>query len=130
MSTGCYFGTATGPGNGEKMPKGITVWFTIKFACRSTHRPVGPQHATESKDCTRRVGPVHAIDMGFVASAHYPGRKKAEYRLPETRSRVHKTREDMSCPSHWRHLIFTCLFTETAFAQPPVRKFDDPGSPH
>ena len=26
-------------------------------------------------------------------------------------------------------LIFTCLFTETAFAQPPVRKFDDPGSP-
>src|SRR5580700_2765928 len=26
-------------------------------------------------------------------------------------------------------LVFTCLFTETAFAQPPVRKFDDPGSP-
>src|SRR5438105_14618769 len=26
-------------------------------------------------------------------------------------------------------LIFTFLFTETAFAQPPVRKFDDPGSP-
>src|SRR5260370_26537730 len=26
-------------------------------------------------------------------------------------------------------LIFTCLFTEAAFAQPPVRKFDDPGSP-
>src|SRR2546427_7291279 len=26
-------------------------------------------------------------------------------------------------------LIFTCLFTETAFAQRPVRKFDDPGSP-
>src|SRR5712671_6311766 len=26
-------------------------------------------------------------------------------------------------------LIFMCLFTQTAFAQPPVRKFDDPGSP-
>src|SRR5438105_5683310 len=26
-------------------------------------------------------------------------------------------------------LIFTFLFSETAFAQPPVRKFDDPGSP-
>src|ERR1041385_6617992 len=26
-------------------------------------------------------------------------------------------------------LIFTVLFTETAFAQPPVRKFDAPGSP-
>src|SRR5712691_10461586 len=26
-------------------------------------------------------------------------------------------------------LFFTCLFTETAFAQPPVRKFDAPGSP-
>ena len=26
-------------------------------------------------------------------------------------------------------LIFTFLFTQTAFAQPPVRKFDDPGSP-
>src|SRR3984893_3346227 len=26
-------------------------------------------------------------------------------------------------------LIFTCLSMETAFAQPPVRKFDDPGSP-
>src|SRR5436305_13665321 len=26
-------------------------------------------------------------------------------------------------------LIFTFLFTETAFAQPPVRKFDAPGSP-
>ena len=26
-------------------------------------------------------------------------------------------------------LIFTFLFVETAFAQPPVRKFDDPGSP-
>src|SRR5436309_14469516 len=26
-------------------------------------------------------------------------------------------------------LIFTCFFTETAFAQPPVRKFDDAGSP-
>src|SRR6202162_3483616 len=26
-------------------------------------------------------------------------------------------------------LIFTFLFMETAFAQPPVRKFDDPGSP-
>jgi len=26
-------------------------------------------------------------------------------------------------------LTFTVLFTETAFAQPPVRKFDDPGSP-
>src|SRR5262249_59294912 len=26
-------------------------------------------------------------------------------------------------------LIFTCFFTETAFAQPRVRKFDDPGSP-
>ena len=27
-------------------------------------------------------------------------------------------------------LIFTCLFTESALAQPPVRKFDAPGSPH
>ena len=26
-------------------------------------------------------------------------------------------------------LTFALLFTETAFAQPPVRKFDDPGSP-
>ena len=26
-------------------------------------------------------------------------------------------------------LIFTFLSMETAFAQPPVRKFDDPGSP-
>src|SRR4030088_2347858 len=26
-------------------------------------------------------------------------------------------------------LIFTALFTETVFAQPPVRKFDDPGAP-
>jgi iron(III)-enterobactin esterase len=26
-------------------------------------------------------------------------------------------------------LIFSCLFAESAFAQPPVRKFDDPGSP-
>lgn len=26
-------------------------------------------------------------------------------------------------------LILTCLFAETAFAQPPVRKFDDPGYP-
>src|SRR5438128_6445844 len=26
-------------------------------------------------------------------------------------------------------LIFTFLFMETALAQPPVRKFDDPGSP-
>src|ERR1700752_4103813 len=26
-------------------------------------------------------------------------------------------------------LISTCLFTETAIAGPPVRKFDDPGSP-
>src|SRR5215475_11948488 len=26
-------------------------------------------------------------------------------------------------------VIFTFLFTETAFAQAPVRKFDDPGSP-
>jgi len=26
-------------------------------------------------------------------------------------------------------LIFTCLFTGAAFAQPPVRKFDDPGAP-
>src|SRR5271157_6353079 len=26
-------------------------------------------------------------------------------------------------------LIFTFLFTDTAFAAPPVRKFDDPGSP-
>src|SRR5260370_40298716 len=29
----------------------------------------------------------------------------------------------------WAFLIFTFLFTETAFAQPPVRKFDDRGSP-
>ena len=26
-------------------------------------------------------------------------------------------------------LTFAFLFTESAFAQPPVRKFDDPGSP-
>ena len=26
-------------------------------------------------------------------------------------------------------LTCTFLFSETAFAQPPVRKFDDPGSP-
>jgi hypothetical protein len=26
-------------------------------------------------DCFQRVSPVHAIDMGFVASAHYPDRK-------------------------------------------------------
>src|SRR6187431_2127716 len=26
-------------------------------------------------------------------------------------------------------LVFTLLITETAFAQPPVRKFDDPGAP-
>src|SRR3984957_20211381 len=33
-------------------------------------------------------------------------------------------------PQPWAtFLIFTFLFTETAFAQPPVRKFDDPGSP-
>jgi len=51
----------------------------------------------------RCVGPVHAIDMGFVASAHYPGRKKADHRLPETRSRIHETCEDISCPKHWRH---------------------------
>src|SRR6266480_1060079 len=34
----------------------------------------------------------------------------------------------MSKPSA-TFLIFTFLFVETAFAQPPVRKFDDPGSP-
>jgi hypothetical protein len=26
-------------------------------------------------------------------------------------------------------LIFTFLYTQTALAQPPVRRFDDPGSP-
>src|SRR5436853_1174614 len=26
-------------------------------------------------------------------------------------------------------IVFTCLFTGAALAQPPVRKFDDPGAP-
>src|SRR5262245_17404780 len=67
--------------------------------------------------------------MGFVGSGHYPYTQKAEHRLFGTRSRIRKTYEDLMSRPWAIFLAFTYLFTETAFAQPPVRKFDDPGSP-
>ncbi len=44
-----------------------------------------------------------AINMGFVAWAHYPYMQKAEQRLFAARSRIHKTYEDISCLSQGRH---------------------------
>src|SRR5262249_32124131 len=70
---------------------------------------------------------MQAIDRAFVA--HYPGRKKAEHRLPETRSRANDLRGHLMFKPLAALLIITCLCAETAFAQPRVRKFDDPGSP-
>src|ERR1019366_9325704 len=91
---------------------------------RPIRRSIRPAHATASTNCTR---PLRATDMGFVASAHYPYIQKAEHwdSIPNPQD----LRGYLMSKQGATFLIFTFLSMETAFAQPPARKFDDPGSP-
>ena len=66
-------------------------------------RSLKPKSARRSQGICARLSARCVRAMGFVASAHYPYIQKAEHRLFGTRSRIHKTYEDISCPSHGRH---------------------------
>src|SRR5262249_50507269 len=68
--------------------------------------------------------------MGFVASVHYPYIQKAEHRLFWDSIQNPQDLQGFLMSKPWvTFLTFTFLFAGTASAQPPVRKFDDPGSP-
>src|SRR6516165_4009255 len=91
-------------------------------------RSMKPTRAKASRNCTR-VPARCAQPCGlrrFGALSIYPDRASAFW---DSVPNPQDLRGYLMSKPWATFLTFTFLFSETAFAQPPVRKYDDPGSP-